>query len=243
MADGGAQRVAFFGGSFDPPHLGHLAVARAARDALHLDTVLLAPVGVQPLKREGSSASFEDRLRMTEIAISGEAGFEVSEIDAPNPAGRPNYTLETLLRIRASLPAGSRLFFIMGADSFLTLRQWHGAADIPFAATLAVASRPGQSLEDLQRALPNGLGISNGDGPETGASSGIELRSYTVRGPSGKGAEFYLLPGLDIEISASEIRRQLRGERSEKGAGAEPEPLPAAVSRYICEHGLYRDSR
>ena len=78
MAGGGARRVGFFGGSFDPPHLGHLAVARAARDALQLDAVLFAPVGVQPLKREGSSASFEDRLRMTEAAILGEAGFEVS---------------------------------------------------------------------------------------------------------------------------------------------------------------------
>ena len=243
MAGGGARRVAFFGGSFDPPHLGHLAVARAACDALHLDTVLFAPVGVQPLKREGSMASFEDRLRMTEAAISGEAGFEVSQIDAPDPSGRPNYTLETLLRIRASLPAGSRLYCLMGADSFLTLHQWHGAAEIPFAATLVVASRPGQSLQDLQQALPSGLCISNGDASAPGAGSGIELRSYTVRTPSGKGAEFYVLPGLDVEISASEIRRQLRGERSGTGAAAERELLPAAVTRYIREHGLYRDSR
>ena len=67
--------MAFFGGSFDPPHLGHLAVARAARAAFHLDTVLFAPVGAQPLKPEGSAASFEQRLAMTRLAIAGEPGF------------------------------------------------------------------------------------------------------------------------------------------------------------------------
>lgn len=63
---GEGRRVAFFGGSFDPPHLGHLAVARAARKALCLDRVLFAPVGAQPLKPAGSTAPFADRLRMTE---------------------------------------------------------------------------------------------------------------------------------------------------------------------------------
>ena len=76
LAIGGTPvRVAFFGGSFDPPHLGHLAVARAARDAFQLDTVLFAPVGAQPLKPEGSAAGFEDRLAMTRLAIEDEPGL------------------------------------------------------------------------------------------------------------------------------------------------------------------------
>src|SRR3954469_7564918 len=94
-------RVAFFGGSFDPPHLGHLAVARAARAALNLDRVLFAPVGAQPLKPEGSAAPFTDRLAMTQLAIAGEPGFEISLADAPNAADRPNYTLDTLRTLRA----------------------------------------------------------------------------------------------------------------------------------------------
>src|SRR5947209_19540734 len=97
---GVARRVAFFGGSFDPPHLGHLAIARAARDALCLDTVLFAPVGAQPLKPQGSTAPFDDRLAMTRLAIAGEPCFELSLIDAPDAHGKPNYTLETLPKLR-----------------------------------------------------------------------------------------------------------------------------------------------
>ena len=96
------RRIAFFGGSFDPPHLGHIGVARAAQIALHLDTVLFAPVGVQPLKPLGSTASFEDRVAMTELAIKGLPHFAISLADAPDPNGTPNYTIDTL---SASAPA------------------------------------------------------------------------------------------------------------------------------------------
>src|ERR1700678_2533360 len=93
------QRVAFFGGSFDPPHQGHLAVARAAFTALALDTVLFAPVGAQPLKPLGSTANFEDRLAMTRLAVADEPGFAVSLVDVPKPSAAPNYTLDTLLKL------------------------------------------------------------------------------------------------------------------------------------------------
>src|SRR5271165_2530660 len=145
---GSPRRVAFFGGSFDPPHLGHLAVARVARSALRLDTVLFAPVGMQPLKPRGSTAPFEDRVAMTGLAIAGEPRFALTRIDAPNGAGLPNYTLETLEQLHAELP-DAELFCLMGADSFVSLKRWHGAAEVPFAASLIVASRPGQSLDDL----------------------------------------------------------------------------------------------
>ena len=142
-------RVAFFGGSFDPPHLGHLAVARAARAALGLDTVLFAPVGAQPLKPQGSTAGFADRLAMTRLAIAGEPGFAVSLADAPKSSGAPNYTLETLLGLRAELPAGQRSLLPHGRRLLSSLRRWHRAAEIPFAAPLIVASRPGQRLDEL----------------------------------------------------------------------------------------------
>src|SRR5580698_610806 len=137
-SSGGGMRVAFFGGSFDTPHQGHLAVARAAREALALDTVLFAPVGAQPLKPEGSTASFEDRVAMTRLAIAGEPGFDVSLVDAPTPSAAPNYTFETLFDLRAQLPPKGALFCLMGSDSFFGLRRWHRAAEIPFIAPLIV---------------------------------------------------------------------------------------------------------
>ena len=239
MAASGEQRVAFFGGSFDPPHLGHLAVARAAREALRLDTILFAPVGTQPLKPQGSTASFDDRVRMTELAIGSEPGFALSRIDAPGPEGLPNYTLETLKRLRDQLTRHAALFCLMGADSFLSLHEWHGAAEIPFAASLIVASRPGQSLADLASALPDGITIAGRDADGTEPTASVELCTYRLRGARGEQSPFYLLPGLDVEISASEIRRQIRGAPP-ACANVERELLPLAVARYIRERGLYR---
>jgi nicotinate-nucleotide adenylyltransferase len=230
-------RVAFFGGSFDPPHLGHLAVARAARGALDLDTVLFAPVGAQPLKPLGSAASFEDRLAMTQLAIAGEPGFAVTLADAPQRSGAPNYTLETLLGLRAALPAGGALFCLMGADSFFGLRRWRGAEEIPFVAPLIVASRPGQQLEDVKTALPPELSIESAPGSALSGSN-PEIRSYRLRNSSGAVAPFYLLPGLNVDVSASEIREVVR---STSGSGtAVHEVLPVAVSDYIRSRGLYR---
>lgn len=234
-----SRRVGFFGGSFDPPHLGHLAVARAARDALRLGRVLFAPVGAQPLKPHGSTASFADRVAMTELAIGGEPGFEISLVDAPNSDSTPNYTLETLRTLRAGLPPGGYLFCLMGADSFVSLSRWHGAAEIPFVASLIVASRPGQQLDDLTRFLPQGLALESApSAPSASAAAQVELCTYLLRNPAGQTAPFYLLPGLDIEISASDIRAQVRSSaQNPAAAGA---LLPAPVADYIRAHALYR---
>ncbi|HEX8813263.1 MAG TPA: nicotinate (nicotinamide) nucleotide adenylyltransferase, partial [Terracidiphilus sp.] len=148
-----SERVAFFGGSFDPPHLGHLAAARAAREALRLDRVLFAPVGSQPLKPKGASASFADRLEMTRLAIAGDPTFEISLLDAPHATGAPNYTLDTMRALHEHLP-GAELFLLLGADTFALLRNWHGAAEIPFTASLVVVSRPGQQIGNLAAFLP-----------------------------------------------------------------------------------------
>ncbi|MEI9970437.1 MAG: nicotinate (nicotinamide) nucleotide adenylyltransferase [Terracidiphilus sp.] len=254
------RRFAFFGGSFDPPHLGHLAVARAARDAFHLDTVLFAPVGAQPLKPEGSSASFDDRLAMTRLAIAGEPGFVVSLVDGPKFSGAgdalPNYTIDTLNALRAEFEPDCVLYCLMGADSFFGLRQWHRAAEIPYAAALIVASRPGQSLARLQAALPRGLTLEPapaGDRNESKPSeskpgesspiesrpgkSAVEVRAFTLVNPVEQRAPFYLLPDLDVEISGTEIRAQIRN--SSRGEIATRNLLPTAVRDYIARHGLY----
>jgi nicotinate-nucleotide adenylyltransferase len=236
-----SSRVAFFGGSFDPPHLGHLAVAHAARAALGLDTVLFTPVGAQPLKPQGSAASFEDRLAMTRLAIACEPGFAVSLADAPKPSGVPNFTLETLLGLRAKLPPGGALFCLMGADSFFALRHWHRAAEIPFVASLIVASRPGQPLDGLKAGLPEGLTMESM--PEAALPvSGVEVRPYLLLNRAGDRAPFYLLPGLHVEISASEIRAQIRDlvYATPATAGSGQALFPNAVLDYIRSHGLYQ---
>jgi len=235
----GAWRIAFFGGSFDPPHMGHLAAARAARDAFELDFVLFAPVGAQPLKPDGSSASFEQRAAMTRLAIDGERGFAVSLADAPKHSGgsfAPNYTIDTLKEVRATLQRECALYCLMGADSFFGLHHWHRATEIPFVATLIVASRPGQPLDGLKAAFPAGLTLERA--PKQDRSNfNVEVRAFTLAGPAGKRAPFYVLPGLDVEISATEIREQLHHERESGSVGM---VLPPRVAEYIRAHGLYR---
>jgi nicotinate-nucleotide adenylyltransferase len=237
------RRVALFGGSFDPPHAGHLAVARAARAALELDTVLFAPVGAQPLKPRGSTAPYDDRVAMTGLAIAGEPGFSVSLIDAPNLTGTPNYTIDTLHALRARMAPDASLFFLMGADSLRGLRRWFRASEIPFIAALVVASRPGEpgssfdNLENLAALLPAGLKLRVED-PVTHnpASDSSALQTYTLANAGGATAPFYLLPGLHIDISASQIRGHLSSALT---VTAQSPLFPPAVAQYIADHGLY----
>jgi nicotinate-nucleotide adenylyltransferase len=271
----GGSRVAFFGGSFDPPHLGHLAVARAARAAFALDAVLFAPVGMQPFKPEGHAASFEDRVAMTRLAIADEPGFQVSLVDAPKlpdepqPAAdrksaaidasnhTPNYTIDTLERLRTSLAPDCALFCLMGADSFFALRRWHRASELPFVAPLIVASRPGPPLlnpnlhpsahpnpdpnialtADLKTALPPGLALEPAK-EERRIESGIDVRTFFLENQAGERMPFYVLPGLNVEISASEIRAQIHAASGGPAAG--PDLVPRAVREYIAQHELYR---
>jgi nicotinate-nucleotide adenylyltransferase len=141
------MRVALFGGSFDPPHRGHIAIAKAAADRFQLDQVLFAPAGRQPLKPHLAGANFESRLRMTELACAEDRRFGISLLDAPRPDGVPNYTVETLelLHIASS---GYELFNLVGADSFNTLAQWHHPERLLGLAEWIVVSRPGYDLAD-----------------------------------------------------------------------------------------------
>lgn len=224
-----APRIGFFGGSFDPPHLGHLAVARAARTALALDTVFFAPVGAQPLKPKGSTASFDHRVAMTCLAIADEPAFQLSLIDAP--VARPNYTIDTLLALRNTLPATADLFCLIGADSFFGLPRWHRSAEIPFVAALVVAARPGQPLSDLASLLPGGVELAEPPAP-VHASHGVGLRRALLRNAAGATAPLYLLPDLHVDISASDLRRDLHDPDRHSA-------LPATVRDYITTHGLY----
>jgi nicotinate-nucleotide adenylyltransferase len=142
------MRVALFGGSFDPPHHGHLAIATAAADALGLDSVLFAPAGRQPLKLDGTVTSYEDRLAMVELACLEDCRFAASEIDAPRADGLPNYTVDTLSELARRMPQAKR-FNLVGADSFLSLPRWHEPTRLLELAEWIVVSRPGFTIGSL----------------------------------------------------------------------------------------------
>lgn len=142
------MRVALFGGSFDPPHHGHIAIATAAADVFDLDSVLFAPVGRQPLKSETAPASFADRMAMVGLACWADRRFAVSDLDAPRPDGAPNYTVETLAVLKETVP-DVRLFNLVGADSFLDLQRWHEPERLLELAEWIVVSRPGFPLANL----------------------------------------------------------------------------------------------
>lgn len=219
------MRIAFFGGSFDPPHRGHIAIACAALTRLALDQVLVAPVASQPLKAGSPNSSFADRLAMVRLAVAGAPGLAASDVDAPLPNGQPNYTFDTLQRLRQIHPADN-LFCLLGADSFLTLNHWHRCAELLLFCNFIVAGRPGFSLQEINAALP--AGVQN-----TGEQSGAEFTRYTLSGSTGQTTELFLLPDLDQDISATEIRAAL-AEGSELQTVLAP-----AVAEYIRAHALY----
>ncbi|GGA72074.1 putative nicotinate-nucleotide adenylyltransferase [Edaphobacter acidisoli] len=142
------MRIALFGGTFDPPHRGHLAIAKAAADALELDRVLFAPVGRQPLKLDAHSSTYIDRLSMVMLASKHDHRFQPSSLDAPNPNGKPNYTVDTLTLLRALYPDAA-LFNLVGADSFLALPHWREPARLLELAEWIVVSRPGFPLDSI----------------------------------------------------------------------------------------------
>jgi nicotinate-nucleotide adenylyltransferase len=220
------MRIGFFGGSFDPPHLGHLAVARAAAQAFLLDQVLFAPTARQPLKPRGALAGFADRLAMVALLCeaaasaedpdpktgSGERGrrtiFEPSSLDAPRPDGSPNYTVDTLTRLRQERSPEDQILVIVGADAFLDLRRWRSPEALLRLAEWIVVSRPGFSLRQL-----DSLALS------------AEQR-----------ARIHLLEQVHEPASATDIRALLR--HGADNSRAEP-LLPACVREYIHTHHLY----
>lgn len=226
------MRCAFFGGSFDPPHAGHLHIAHEAAQRLSLDQVLLAPVGRQPLKSQDAT-SFPDRLAMVELLVAGEPRFVASAIDAPR--GEPNYTSETLPKLWNTLPPDTELFLLAGADSFLTLPHWrepqrlldpreHGG----LLKGWILAARPGFPLDELGRALPTGYRLKLAQP----AAEKVLTYHMTDRHEN-PAVPLHILADLDDPATATRIREALR-----QGVRA-PHLLPSVAS-YIADRALYR---
>ena len=174
------MRIALFGGTFDPPHRGHLGAATLATQAFHLDKVLFAPVGVQPLKEGRPTTPFAHRLAMVRLACEEDPRFEPSLIDSPRPNRAPNYTVDTLTTLHQRYPAAT-LFSLVGADSFLSLPHWKSPRRLLALAQWIVISRPGSPLGDI-----SALGLT----PE-------ELRRV------------HCIETMHDEVSATDLRRRL----------------------------------
>src|SRR3990172_3540106 len=147
------MNLGVFGGTFDPPHLGHLILAEAARDQLRLERVLWVVAGQSPLKLDRALSPAESRAAMVQAAIAGEPSFVLSRVDLDRPG--PHYTVEAL-KILARENPGAELFFIMGEDSLRDLPRWRRPGEIIALARLAVCRRPGVSLnlEHLESLIP-----------------------------------------------------------------------------------------
>ena len=222
------MRVALFGGSFDPPHRGHVALARLARERLALDRVLVAPVAMQPLKQETTQASFADRVAMTRLAFAGEPATEVSLLDAPHPNNtRPNYTIDTLSALRRQLDPADTLFCILGADSLLTIGKWYRSADLLTTCDFIVGARPGFDLNQAAAALPSGISATPVP-TELPHTQVLNLAAQT-----GGQSRLYLLLDLAEDISATQIRAALTGGSETSNV------LNPAVIEYIRVNHLY----
>jgi nicotinate-nucleotide adenylyltransferase len=206
------------GGTFNPPHLGHLALARQARDELALDHVLLMPAHLAPHKSSEPDPGAEHRLEMCRLAVAGEPRLAVSSLELER--GGASYTVDTLESIHASDPDG-QLTFIVGADVARTLPAWREPARILELAGIAVAARSGSSEKDV-------LG--------TIASLGGRRDGASVAGAAPAAGEVRFLKMAPMEISSSTVRERVaRGQPVEQLVGP-------AVAGYIAEHGLYRSS-
>jgi nicotinate-nucleotide adenylyltransferase len=137
-------RLAIYGGTFDPIHDAHLAVAREAVRACGVDRVLFIPAAHPPHKAGVTRASYEDRFRMVELACAGEPGFVPSRLEAGEER---SYSIGTIEKVRAGLEPDARLFFLIGADAFAEIRTWRRWRDVVRLVEFIVVSRPGHHYD------------------------------------------------------------------------------------------------
>ena len=171
------MRIGVFGGTFDPVHVGHLAIAQAALETADLDRVVFVPARRSPLKDRSPLASAEDRLLMLEAATKGEPRFAVSRVELDRPG--PSYTVDTLEALRSE----GDLYLILGSDALADLGRWRSPERIRQLAKILVARRPGA--------------------PEPGTASGarafdapcLDISSRELRARASRGLSLrYLVP-------------------------------------------------
>ena len=211
--------AALLGGSFDPVHHGHVALARLFATLLQADQLRIIPAG-KPWQKNGLHASAEQRVAMLELAFDA-AGLTITLDRQEIERSTPTYTVDTLRSIRAELGPQASIVFLMGADQLLQLDTWRDWRALFELAHIGVAARPGYTL--AQAALPPAVA------QEILLRQGSldQLRST----PSG---HTYLAQTLDVDISATQVRAALqRGESANS-------LISPVVLDYIQQHNLYK---
>jgi len=246
------MNIGFFGGSFDPIHRGHLALAQAAAHRYSLRQVLFVPANVPPHKQKHPLTAFIHRYAMVALATQDEKGFVPSLLEAPEaltthggtdalgacpersrkgPAKRSaaevNYSIDTVGRLKQTLKKSDRLFFLIGIDAFRDVAKWREARALLAACDFIVASRPGFSLRDVAESLPEDL--------RPPAAVTRPFHKQPARGDLVlPGVTLHLLEGVHQSVSATAIRT----------AAAQGKPLARwlapRVADYVRKQGLYR---
>ena len=140
-----ARRLGVLGGSFDPPHLGHLHALRAARRAFALDHTVFVPAGRPPHKPDRSLATAEDRIRMLELLLAGEPGCSIWTEELHRSG--PSYTVDTVLLLRSLVGESVELFWILGSDNLEGIGGWHRVEELLTLCRPIVVYRRGAGLE------------------------------------------------------------------------------------------------
>jgi len=200
------RALGIMGGTFDPIHVGHLAIAEEAREALALDAVLFVPAGQPPHKPAGSVTPVGHRVAMVEIAIADNPAFELSTVEIEREG--PSYTVDTVEALARSNP-GSRLHLILSAETFAELPSWHEPERLFEAARMAVVPREGYPAPDpawLARTFPGREDhVEYLGGPRLGLSS-TALRARVAAGRSIR----YLVPSaVEAYIADHHLYRRL----------------------------------
>jgi nicotinate-nucleotide adenylyltransferase len=207
------RSLGILGGTFNPPHVGHLALARHARMELGLECVVLMPAGSPLHKPAAEDPGSECRLAMCRLAARTVEGASACALEVER--GGPSYTVDTLRAIHAAHP-NAELTFIVGADTASTLASWREPVELLGLARLAVASRTGA---DRDRVLATVAGLAGAEARER-VTSRIDFLTMDT-----------------IDVSSSAVRE--RASRAEPLGDL----VPATIADYIAEHGLYSGAR
>jgi nicotinate-nucleotide adenylyltransferase len=234
------MNIGLFGGSFDPIHRGHMALAEAAAKDYRLGQVLFVPANVPPHKQKQPLTAFVHRYAMVALATQDEKGFVPSLLEAPEYEGESNlgrgrgaaapdsanYSIDTVRRLKKSLRKADRLFFLIGIDAFRDIAKWREARALLGECDFIVASRPGFSLRDIAESLPEGL--------RPAAAVTRPFHKQVAKGDLMlPGVALHLLEGVQQNVSATTIR-----EAASRGQ-ALGRWLDPRVAAYAKKQGLY----